>query len=93
MRRLCYKKLELSESSAVLVMYCLIRLVLLALTTSGVSAIPLEDFYPFGDSAGDTSVLDRGHPCNFVQAIPLSGSFPFFRTDYVSLIVRNLASK
>ena len=48
------------------------------------AAIPVERFYPFGESAGDRSLLD-----NDDGTIPsdLSTAFPFFDTNYNTLYV------
>lgn len=48
------------------------------------TAIPVEKFYPFGESTGD-----QKFPPNDDEAftIPLSSAFPFFDTNYTTLKV------
>ena len=59
--------------------------VLLALTFPSVFAIPLEDFYPFGGSAGDNSfgrTVDGSSDPTF-----LSAPFLFYQTNYATVYV------
>ena len=53
---------------------------------SGVSAIPLSDFYPFGDSHNDTALP----PCIRCgsEFIPLSQPFTFYGRDITDIVVR-----
>ena len=51
----------------------------------GVSAIPLDQFYPFGEDVGDainTEVLDGSSP-----PITLSRAFYFYGKDYFTVVV------
>ena len=59
-------------------MYHLFQLCLLVLAAASVCAIPLADFYPFGDGTTDRVInktLDGSSPPLFVRLID---SFPFF---------------
>lgn len=59
---------------------------LLALTTlCGVRAIPLSEFYPFGDTAGDTLIptTDDGSS----ELITLNRVFPFYGIDHFVIVV------
>ncbi len=65
-------------------------LILLSLLLSGVSAIPLSDFYPFGASNGDMLIgrTDDGSS----ELITLNRVFPFYGTDHFVVVVRTIHS-
>jgi hypothetical protein len=48
------------------------------------AAIPVGEFYPFGENTGDQS-LPRGD--DNIDTINLSTTFPFFDTNYTTLHV------
>lgn len=59
----------------VLLLFCLLQ----------VSAIPLDNFYPFGADAGDDAIgptLDGSSPI-----LDLSRPFPFFKNDHLTIVV------
>ena len=64
-------------------------IVALLLNGSIVEGIPLEDFFPFGESVGDTAlpkILDTSSP-----RIDLNiSTFPFFGQDHADLYVSEL---
>ncbi len=55
-----------------------------AMVLPGVSSIPLDEFYPFGEGAGDMSIgiFDESS-----RLLTLSRSFPFYGRNYFTLAV------
>ena len=56
---------------------------------SNVTAIPLADFYPFGDGTGDTALPQTDDGSS--PEIDLSTSFPFFNKSHSTLFVSGVA--
>ena len=63
--------------------------ILLALTSlSSVTAIPLDDFYPFGLAAGDTALLSTDDESS--EPITLNREFPFYGRRQDVVVVSHL---
>ena len=63
----------------------LLEIGIVALLLGFVSAVPLENFYPYGAEYGDQSL--PGNDDGSTEEIMLSVSFPFFDANYDSLFV------
>ena len=55
-----------------------------------VSAIPLQQFYPFGSGQGDTALLANDDDSSLT--ITLNRIFPFFGTDQFIIVVSFLVA-
>ena len=62
-----------------------IRVVALATLVIYSIGYPLEEFYPFGLTAGDSNL--PANDDNSTSSIPVSVSFPFFGSSYNSVFV------
>jgi len=63
--------------------------VLLVVCHQLVYGIPLEDFYPFGDTTADSSLPPNRDGSSI--ALPLTMPFPTFNEDHVSIYVSALS--